>query len=179
MSSAKSTQQPNLLSQPQPPQYCLCVSEACLALRKDINFYNYSPNGDIDRQALACAQRKGFSEHDLLSSAILCRRRHEENKQIQRQRLFLRQQQLSSSLGGALIASFPIEPLKHIASYLDAPSRALFAVALGTFDMSSISVMSAATKNSSIGHKRNSDGSLRKKIPPLASLTYLLNHWGT
>jgi hypothetical protein len=134
------------------PEHCRCGSEACAALHWVLE------NGITDRDTLR----------------FLCQRRQEENERLHRQQLISQQRKLSSLLGGALIASFPIEPLKHIASYLGAPSQALFAVAIGNFDMASFSVMSAAaTRNS--GHKETPTGLFETKIPPLASLTFQLN----
>eukprot|EP00985_Skeletonema_marinoi_P002841 scaffold1170_cov125-Skeletonema_marinoi.AAC.15 len=73
-----------------------------------------------------------------------------KKRQTQRQQLFLQQQQQQKlPLGGAIIAAFPIKLLKHIANYLDKPSRALFAVSLGNFDISYISSkISASIKES-------------------------------
>eukprot|EP00984_Skeletonema_dohrnii_P020798 scaffold10223_cov96-Skeletonema_dohrnii-CCMP3373.AAC.6 len=176
-SNEESTQQPNQLAQPQRCRGCAWCEEhkgfsfhyygstytseeACYALHKVLNSAVSSPNGVIEREIWHDAVRKGLPEHILLSSAISCRRRHEENMQKQRHQLFLRQQQQGSSLGGALFSAFSIRLLKHIASYLDKPSQALFAVSVGNFDMSSISAMSTATNRNS-GNKRNSDGSLR------------------
>ena len=119
-----------------------------------------SPNGVVNEKVWDDALSKGLPKYVLLSSAISWRRSHEENMQKQRQQLFLQQHQQGSPSGGALFSSFSIGLLKHIASYLDKPSQALFAVSLGNFDMSSISAMSTATNRNS-GNKRNSDGSLR------------------
>ncbi|KAL7449802.1 hypothetical protein ACHAWC_001820, partial [Mediolabrus comicus] len=98
-----------------------------------------SPNGKADKALYEEASKAfGYNDDFLRSFAIAYRRIHETREQLKRQELFIQQQQQSSRLGGALITFFPIEPLQHISSYLNAPSRALFAVALGNFDMSSI-----------------------------------------
>jgi hypothetical protein len=111
-----------------------------LALRKFIKSVVFSPNGKADKAVYEDAWKsvEDVNDDDFLRSiAIAYRRGHEASKQLRRQELFMQQQRLSSRIGGALISSFPIKPLQHIASYLHAPSRALFAVALGNFDMSS------------------------------------------
>ena len=151
-----SAQQPSQQAQPPlEPQHCNCAfcsghqlsisPQSCLALRKFINSAVSSPNGTADEAAYEDAQKllRGVVGYDLVrdflrSIALVYRRDHEASEQLRRQELFMHQQRQSSRLGGALISSFPIKPLQHIASYLHAPSRALFAVALGNFDMSSI-----------------------------------------
>ena len=139
--------------------------EACFELNKFLKAVGSSPNGLVERKLWDIAEiRLGLPEWYLISEAISCRRRHEEKIQMQRRTLFLQQQQQSSPLGSALFNTFPIQLLKHIASYLAKPSQALFAVSLGNFDMSSITAMSTTATNRIGGHKRNSDGSLREEI---------------
>jgi hypothetical protein len=149
-----SAQQPNQQVQPPlEPQHCDCefcsrhqlsiTPQSCLALRKFIKSVVFSPNGKADKAVYEDARQLLMSgvvsSESLRSLAIANRRNQEASEQHKRQELFMQQQKNSSRIGGALISSFPIKPLQHISSYLHAPSRALFAVALGNFDMSSIS----------------------------------------
>ena len=98
----------------------------------------FSPNGKADKAVYEDAWQYGtFGDDFLRSFAIAYRRIHEASEQLKRRELFMQQQRQSSRIGGALISSFPMKQLQHIASYLHGPSRALFAVALGNFDTSS------------------------------------------
>ena len=156
--------------------------EACFAIQKFLKAVVSSPDGLVKEDEWNNAQDKCLFHWKLMIEyAIEWRWRHEEQIQMQRRTLFLRQQQQSSPLGSALFNTFPVKLLKHIASYLAKPSQALFAVSLGNFDTSSIAAMSTVT-NRFGGQKRNSDGSLREEtstvslpdMPP-ESLGYILS----